>query len=100
MGFVVTLAASGEEAIARYDQAHAESMPFHAVMLDLTVPEGLGGQETLSRLRAIDPDMRAIVASGYSNDAVMANHAEHGFRAVLAKPYQLAELAAALHRAL
>ena len=100
LGFAVSLAADGEEAIASYERARAESKPFHAVMLDLTVPEGLGGRETISRLRALDPDVRAIVASGYSTDAVMANYVEHGFQAVLAKPFQLAELTAALHRTL
>jgi PAS domain S-box-containing protein len=100
LGFEVTLTADGEEAIARFEQARAESKPFHAVMLDLTVPGGLGGRETVARLRVIDPEVRAIVASGYSSDAVMANFADHGFNAVLAKPFQLAELADALHRTL
>jgi two-component system cell cycle sensor histidine kinase/response regulator CckA len=100
LGFEVTLSSDGDEAIARFEQARAESKPFHAVMLDLTVPDGLGGLETLQRLLALDPDVRAIVASGYSDDAVMAKFAEHGFRAVLAKPFQVAELAAALHRTL
>jgi CheY-like chemotaxis protein len=100
MGFDVTLTANGEEAITRYEEARAAAQPFHAVMLDLTVPGGLGGRETLERLRALDPAVRAIVASGYSDDAVMSHYAEHGFRAVLAKPYQITELAAALHRTL
>ncbi len=100
LSFEVTLATDGEEAIKCFEQAIAESKPYHAVMLDLKVPDGLGGRETVQRMLAIDQDVRAIVASGYSSDSVMANYADHGFRAVLAKPYQLAELAAALHRVL
>ena len=60
--------------------------------MDLTIKGGLGGRETIKRLRKFDPDIRAIVASGYSNDPVMANFRKHGFFDALHKPYQLQDL--------
>ena len=60
--------------------------------MDLTVPGGMGGQEALQKLLEIDPDVRAIVSSGYSNDPVMADFKSHGFSGCVAKPYRLAEL--------
>ena len=68
LGYEVVCAADGEEAVARYTEALTAQQPFAVVILDLTVPGGTGGQETLQRLRAIDPGVRAIVSSGYSND--------------------------------
>ncbi len=66
------------------------------MVLDLTVPEGVGGRETMTRLLEIDPGVKAIVSSGYSTDPVMANYREHGFSGVAVKPYRLADLAKTL----
>ncbi|MCU0304701.1 MAG: tetratricopeptide repeat protein [Thermoanaerobaculales bacterium] len=100
IGYSVDTAADGAEAIELYTTAMSEGRSYDAVVLDLTVPEGVGGRETISRLLAVDPDVRAIVSSGYSTDPVMANYREHGFAGVAVKPYRLAELARTLRAAM
>ena len=96
IGYEVDTAADGAEAIALYTRAMEKNHPFDAVVLDLTVPEGVGGRETMARLLEIDPEVKAIVSSGYSTDPVMANYREHGFSGVAVKPYRLADLARTL----
>lgn len=100
IGYEVATAADGSEAVELYTRAMEEGHPFDAVVLDLTVPEGVGGRETMTRLLAIDPGVKAIVSSGYSTDPVMANYREHGFSGVAVKPYRLAELARTLRHAI
>lgn len=100
LGYDVVQARDGKEAIELFREAHCSGEPFAAVIMDLTIPGGLGGKETIKRLQAIDPEVRAIVSSGYSNDPVMANYAEHGFAGVVIKPYQIADLARTLDRVL
>jgi len=100
LGYDVVEAHDGEEAIARYTEAKAVSRPFSAVIMDLTIPGGMGGMEALRQLRQVDPAVVAIVSSGYSNDPIMATWATHGFRAVLTKPYVASDLRAAVERAL
>jgi len=100
LGYDVAVAADGEEAVALYRDAQRAARPFKAVIMDLTVPGGMGGQECLNALRALDPNVIALVSSGYSNDPVMANHEAHGFAGIITKPYQLSELATALERVL
>ncbi len=91
-GFSVATAPDGQKAIAMYRQALAAGEPFDVVIMDLTVPGGLGGQEAVKELLAIDPHVRAIVSSGYADDPVMANPAQYGFKGVAAKPYSLSML--------
>jgi PAS domain S-box-containing protein len=98
LGYDVSLAKDGGEALALYRHALEEGRPFDAVVLDLTVPGHMGGKECLARLREIDPHVRAIVSSGYSTDPVMAEHRAYGFRGVVAKPYQVHELSETLRR--
>lgn len=86
----------GAAAVAAYVSARAAGRPFDLVILDLTVPAGVGGLAALRELRAVDPDVRAILASGYSDDAAMANYAAHGFSGVLRKPYSRRQLAQVL----
>ena len=92
VGCEVTQARSGEEAIERFREARAATRPFDLVVLDLTIPGGMGGVETLSRLRELDPAVRAIATSGHASAPVMAEFRAHGFEAVLAKPWSAAEL--------
>ncbi|MEI8078512.1 MAG: CHASE domain-containing protein, partial [bacterium] len=99
-GFSVTTAADGHEAIQLYQQAMADGAPFDAVILDLTVPGGLGGKETIKQLLALDPQAKAIVSSGYADDPVMANYADYGFQGIAVKPYTPNELRTVLARIL
>ncbi|OKY75568.1 MAG: hypothetical protein BM485_07500 [Desulfobulbaceae bacterium DB1] len=92
MGYEVETARNGEEAVQIYADAHRAGMPFGAVILDLTIKGGMGGEETIKRLKELDPDIRAIVASGYANDPVMSNFREYGFLGALHKPYQLRDI--------
>ena len=79
-----------------YKEALSADHPFDAVVLDLTVPGGMGGKETVRQLRALDPNVRAIVSSGYSNDPVMANPARYGFCGAVKKPYLVQEISQVL----
>jgi CheY-like chemotaxis protein len=92
LGHEVGLAAHGEEALRKYREAREAGRPFAVVILDLTIKGGLGGAETMRALAGIDPGVRAIVSSGYSDDGVVADYQEHGFRAFLKKPYSLEQL--------
>ena len=67
-------------------------MPIDLVIMDLTIPGGMGGQEAAKKLLQFDPAARIIVASGYSNDPVMADYEKYGFRAAIAKPFKLRDL--------
>jgi len=100
LGYNVEFAEDGAEAIALYEHALDSGEPFDAVVMDLTIPGGMGGKEAIQKLREIDPDVRAIASSGYSTDPVMANYEEHGFAAVVPKPYQTQELGRAVHEVL
>lgn len=99
-GFEVTCAADGAQAVQLYRQAQENGEPFSLVMMDLTVPGGMGGREAIAQLRRLDPKVRAIVSSGYSSDPVLANFREHGFCGVAAKPYEMSGLARVLREAL
>lgn len=93
-GYKVKCARDGLEAIEMYKQAIRSGQPYDAVVMDLVVPNGMGGKESMQKLVEIDPDIKAIVSSGYSNDPVMADHEKYGFCGVLPKPYRIRELAA------
>ena len=91
-GYEVESAEHGSQALQKYKEAMDAGRSFHLVILDLTIPGGMGGTETMSRLLRIDPSVVAIVASGYSNDPVMMNYKDYGFAAVLTKPYMPRDL--------
>ncbi|MDH5298317.1 MAG: ATP-binding protein [Desulfobulbaceae bacterium] len=97
-GFQVETATDGKEAIAAYQKAMRAGETFDVVIMDLTIPGGMGGKETIQRLREIDPGVRAIVSSGYSTDAAMADFVSHGFKAVVPKPYRAEMLLRIIHR--
>jgi len=100
LGFEVALARDGREAIDEYRRAHREGAPYDVVIMDLTVPGGMGGRDAMAELIAYDPQATAIVSSGYHQDPVMANFRDHGFRDVIAKPYNAEELSRTLARVL
>lgn len=91
-GYESSLTASGEEAIQSYVQALNAGEPFDAVIIDLNIPAGMGGRETVKRLLEIDQGVKAIVSSAYRDDPAARNYEEYGFRAVLHKPYSISEL--------
>lgn len=96
MGYEVALASSGAEAIELYKEAMENGKPFDLVIMDLTVRGGMGGKDAIQEIKKLDPNVKAIVSSGYSNDPIMAEYKKHGFRGVIVKPYKIEDLAEAL----
>ncbi len=91
-GHEAEFAEQGRTAIEKYQAARESGSPFDIVILDLTIRGGLGGKETIKRLRELDPGVKAIVSSGFSEDSVVADHRTYGFAACLMKPYEFEEL--------
>ncbi len=91
-GFEVDVSADGNEAIRLYISAKESGNPYNLVIMDLTVPGGLGGRETIQKLIEIDPNVKAIVSSGYSTDPVMSNFTQYGFKGVITKPYNIKQV--------
>ncbi len=100
LGAQSQFAADGTEAVRAHTEAHAAGQPFDIIIMDLTVPGGMGGKEAMARIRTVDTDTWSIVSSGYSCDPVMADHQAHGFCDVLPKPYTFDQLRRALQSAL
>ncbi len=100
LGYEPVCVAEGQQAVAAYRQAQEQGTGFAAAILDLTIPGGLGGKETLKLLRHLDPDVKAIVSSGYGEDPIMAKYADFGFGGVIAKPYKIADLSEVLYKVL
>lgn len=99
-GYRVTLARDGREAVESYKKAMDTGEPFDMVIMDLTVPGGLGGIETMAILRQMDPAVQAIISSGYASDPVMSDYGRYGFRGVVVKPYKFDELIDVLNQVL
>lgn len=100
MGLTVTAVDNGAQVLNEYSAAAAAGRPFDLVILDLTVPGGMGGAEAMEKLRNIDADVCAIVSSGYSSDPVMANYRTYGFRGRVPKPYAADDLSQVVKRVL
>jgi len=92
LGFTTIAVPDGATAVAAYEEALKNGEPFRLVIMDLTVPGGMGGKEAMEHLLKIDPHVRAIVSSGYSSDPVLASYRVNGFRGVVPKPYKLTDL--------
>jgi PAS domain S-box-containing protein len=100
LGFEVDLANEGEKALRYYAQALEQKAPYLATILDLTIPGGMGGKETLRQIKDLHPEATVIVSSGYSNDPVLARFQEFGFSGVIAKPYNILDLSKVLSQVL
>jgi PAS domain S-box-containing protein len=96
LGYDAVLTPDGDAAIAAFTRARDQGQPFDVVVMDLTIPGGMGGKDAIRRLREIDPNVRALESSGYADDPVMADFQAYGFSGVVAKPYTVKDLGHAL----
>ena len=96
LGYAVSFARDGSEAVEKYKKARETGNPFDAVLVDLTIRGGWGGEVTIQNLRDIDPYVKAIISSGYSNNPVITNFEKYGFKGAVAKPYSIEELSKVL----
>jgi signal transduction histidine kinase/ActR/RegA family two-component response regulator len=100
LGYEAELVENGDEAIESYEEAMDSGEPFDAVILDLTVRGGMGGKNAIQKLKEMDPKIKAIVSSGYSDDPVMTDWRRYGFGGAVFKPYRKDDLRMALRRLL
>lgn len=100
LGFTSAFATDGKDAIRQYEVARAAGRSFDALILDLTIPGGMGGKETAQALLKLDPQVKMIVTSGDVTDTVLAKYQEYGFIARLVKPYRFTDLKLVLDRIL
>ncbi len=100
MGYEVDYTEDGSQSIQQYIQAKNENKPYDLMILDLTVPGGMGGKETMREILQVDPTAKAIVSSGYTNDPVVTNYSAYGFRGVIPKPYTVSQLSSVLREIL
>jgi two-component system cell cycle sensor histidine kinase/response regulator CckA len=96
LGYEIEFARNGSDAIEQYRTAFRTGVPFDVVILDLTVRGGLGGRETIQKLAEVNPDVKAIISSGYSTDPVVNNYRKYGFSGAITKPYSIKELSKVL----
>ncbi len=96
LGHEVLLAADGNEAIELFNEHRKSDQPVDVIIMDLTIPGGMGGKEAVQEILKIDPAAKVIVSSGYSNDPILANYQQYGFKAAIAKPFLLADLSKAI----
>ncbi len=100
MGYEVECSEEGSEACIKYREAMEKNKKFDAVIMDLTIPGGMGGQEAVKEILKIDPLAKIIVSSGYSNDPVMADYESYGFAGVIVKPFQMNDLKSIMNKIL
>ncbi len=97
LGYDAAFARDGSEAIDLFRKTVEAGGRFDAIIMDLTIPGGMGGKEAVTRLLALDPALKVIASSGYSNDPIMADYKKYGFSAIVPKPYEIEDLRKALH---
>jgi CheY-like chemotaxis protein len=100
LGYEAEFAGEGAEAIEMYRKAKESEKPYDAVILDLTIPGGMGGKEAVKKLLEFDPQLKAIVCSGYSDGPVMSNYREYGFKGKMPKPFDFKTLSKVLNEVL
>jgi len=100
LGYEVACVRDGTEAIALYRETIGSANAFDAVIMDLTIPGGMGGEQTIKKLLQIDPEAIAVVSSGYSNDPIISSYEKFGFRAAVTKPYRIDQLSWVMRDAL
>ncbi len=98
LGYDVVLTQDGTNAIDAYQKAMASGKSFDLVIMDLTIPGGMGGKEAIAKLLEIDPNAKVIVSSGYSNDTVMEQFQKYGFKGILTKPYRIQDFSETVYR--
>jgi two-component system, cell cycle sensor histidine kinase and response regulator CckA len=92
LGYDVMLVKNGREAVSLYKNQFSQGERFDVVIMDLTIPGGMGGKEAVGEILAVDPDAKVVVSSGYSNDPIMVHCKEYGFSSAIAKPFDLQSL--------
>ncbi len=98
LDYEVMFAEDGLAAIDLYKKEKSAGVPFDVVILDLTIPSGLGGKETIKELRKLDPGVKAIVSSGYTDDPAVHDFLGYGFSEKLTKPYSIHDLKRVLEK--
>jgi PAS domain S-box-containing protein len=99
MGHEALLAKNGSDALTLYKQAMDDGRPIDLIIMDLTVPGGMGGKETIKEILTLNPEAKVIVSSGYATNPIMSNYQEYGFCGTLTKPFKLKDLTKALNEA-
>jgi CheY-like chemotaxis protein len=100
LDYEVMFANDGSTAIDLYKREKSTNVPFDVVILDLSIPEGMGGKEVIQQLKEFDPAVKAIVSSGYTNDPVVMDYAGYGFSGSLSKPYKINDMKTILEQLL
>lgn len=98
IGYEVVGTLDGAETCKKYIQAHNDGVPFDVVVMDVTIPGGMGGKEAIAKIQAFDSHVQAIVSSGYANDPIMANYRDYGFVSALVKPYDVSTIGVAIKK--
>ncbi len=96
LGCSADCVSSGEEAVEVFKHQNNQGQPFDAVLLDLTIPAGMGGKEAIQKMRDVDPEVKGVVCSGYSNDPIMSDFRKFSFSGVLPKPFEIEDLGTVL----
>ena len=99
LGYNSDVVSEGKEALEKYRFMKENGSPYRAVIMDLNIPGGMGGRETIGEMLEIDPDAFVVVTSGYSSDPYIENYAAHGFCAALKKPFDMKKLTSVLDQA-